>query len=175
MKNQIMLSWCHWRFAISTQIKRLAKPSLKNVPKILGVSFVIGILLIPSFLSITSFKSAQASTYYDSGWIYLNNSVFRADKRIDDCNSYLGHPFALIWEGGGGRDAWLNLNTPAGNYKIDMKIGYSYHPDKSIQTNEIMKVYSGKNFNSNIPPTTYKDKGNIPDMGDDIVTSYTNC
>ncbi len=49
MGNKILLKWYQWRFA-----------TLKKSPKIIGISFVIGILLLPNFLPFISPHQALA-------------------------------------------------------------------------------------------------------------------
>ncbi|MBD3282282.1 MAG: DUF11 domain-containing protein, partial [Candidatus Portnoybacteria bacterium] len=151
-------------------IQTTKKFSTKAASILIAVCVVFSIL-IPAV-------DAQSCTtctcdWYDSGWIYLNDSRFQADEKMTSCVN-LDYPFALMWSQQGGYHAWFNGNVPEGDYKIDMKIGYSHKTGTAPQTNETMRVYTGTNYNGLIPPSNYTDKANVPDFGDDIVDSYEN-
>ena len=177
MKNEYLLRWYQWRFAFKTNIKRKSKSIIKRSPRLIGTIFVIGTLLLPSFIPFISVQNSYASNYYDSGWIYVNSPKFHAEEVFWKCYpSKLPHPLALIWGGSNDKDAWVDLNVPAGQYKVDMKIAYSHRPNTPPQTDETMRVYTGKNFNLNsIPPAGYTDKANVPDMGDDVIRKDKEC
>jgi len=130
-------------------------------------------VLLSIFIPLSSVKAA--GEWYDTGWIYASNSIFQADEFFGD-QCVPAYKVALIWNGTDDRDAFINFNAPAGDYKIDMQLVYSHRPDVPPQTDETMTVYSGENLSlANIPPVTYTDKENVPDYGDSAIPAETEC
>src|SRR4030042_1142942 len=121
---------------------------------------------------LTPLSSVKAAEWYDSGWIYVEDSRFHADKVFYTCPN-IG-PIAGLTANYGGEawHAWIDLNAPAGNYSIDMELGYTHNSAYPPQTNETMRVYTKAGLNSTTPPTTYTDTADVPDGGDYVAD---NC
>ena len=135
---------------------------------------LIGVcVLLSIFIPIAKTKAAE---WYDTGWINASDARFHGDMITNECPGQVGTIATVIlsYMGDPWR-AWVNVNAPAGNYKIDMKLGYTHrvgHPD---QTNETMRLYSKTGITSTAVPTNYTDKANVADLDSHTINPDREC
>jgi len=149
------------------------KNKIKTYTKF-GINSLTGVLFLAILMMLALFVfpvSAKASSYYDSGWINVSDFRFTADKYT--CPN-IG-PFAILTANYQGNEwhAWIDLNTPKGSYKVDMKLAHTHKPEYPAQLTETFSLYTKTGITSTYPiPTSYTGKIDVPDMGDTVVE---NC
>ena len=130
-------------------------------------------VLLSIFIPITK---ARAAEWYDSGWISASDARFHGDKITNECPGQVGIIATVILSYGGNPwRAWVNVNAPAGNYKIDMKLGYTHKLGSPDQTNETMRLYSKTGITSTAVPTNYTDKANVADLDSHTINPDREC
>jgi len=143
------------------------KLSSEKVVAVLSAAFILLSILSPAY-------EATAADWYDSDWIYVSNASFNANDVITDCS--VGELSTVTANYGGQQyNAWIDLNVPAGNYRVDMKLAYGHTPESPAQYDETMTLYTKDNIVSTITPSTYRDSANIPDMGDAVIRGDYFC